>query len=146
MAFTAYAVWYNYNFGPNYWRTIGIMNTSSSFNPSLPVVQQTLNGPGDSRVFVGTGDIFYTQAGVLLPKLKKYKTRVQPFAAYTWKQLEFFDEPGMYWDAGFNLYLDGHHAKITTQYSSRPLYFQQGTKRLINGYRGEVLIQLQIFL
>jgi hypothetical protein len=146
MAFTAYAVWYNYNFGPNYWRTIGIMNTSSSFNPSLPVVQQTLNGPGDSRVFVGTGDIFYTQAGVLLPKLKKYKTRVQPFAAYTRKQLEFFDEPGMYWDAGFNLYLDGHHAKITTQYSSRPLYFQQGTKRLINGYRGEVLIQLQIFL
>lgn len=146
MAVTAYAVWYNYNFGPNYWRTIGIMNTGTAFDPNLPVLQRTLNGPGDSRMFVGTGNIFYTQAGLLLPKHRAFKTRIQPFSAYTWKRLDFLDEGGSYWDVGVNFFLDGHHAKITPQYSTRPLYFQRGDQRVKDGYRGEVLIQLQIFL
>lgn len=146
MAFTGYAVWYNYNFGPNYWRTIAIMNTSTSFSPSLPAHQRTLNGPGDSRIFVGTGNIFYAQAGLLLPRIKSVKARAQPFAAYTWKKLDFFDEPGMYYDVGINFFLDGHHAKITPQYSVRPLFFLDGDQRVQQGHRGELLVQLQIFL
>ena len=146
MAFTAHAVFYNYNFGPNYIRTIGLMNTSTQFNPNLALTERTLNGPGISRIFVGTGTIFHAQAGLLLPKPKTNKFRIQPFAAYTWKKLDYLDENGNYFDIGTNFFLDGHHAKITPQFSTRPLYFQRGDQRVVEGIRGEFLLQLQIFL
>ncbi|MFN4285148.1 MAG: hypothetical protein ACK4E8_04200 [Lacibacter sp.] len=146
MAVTVYGVYYNYNFGPNYWRTIGIMNTAGDFDPSMPPAARTLNGPGDARMFVGTGNIAYLQAGVLLPKGAKNKVRVQPFGAYTWKQLRYLDEPGSYFDVGANFLIDGHHAKITPQYSTRPLYFLRNGQRIKDGSRGEWLLQLQIFL
>jgi hypothetical protein len=146
MALTAYAVYYNYNFGPNYIRTLGLMNTSSQFDPNLAASERTLNGPGISRMFVGTGNIFYTQAGLLLPKSLHSKMRIQPFAAYTRKNLEYLDEGGSYFDIGTNFFLDGHHAKITPQFSTRPLYYQRDTKRVIDGIKSEFLLQLQIFL
>ncbi|HMO31531.1 MAG TPA: hypothetical protein PKE63_01915 [Lacibacter sp.] len=146
MALTAYGVFYNYNFGPNYWRTIGIMNTASGFDPGLAAVSRTLNGPGDARMFIGTGNIAYVQTGLLLPKGAKNKVRVQPFGAYTWKQLRYLDEPGSYFDIGANFFIDGHHAKITPQYSTRPLYYLRNGQRVKDGTRGELLLQLQIFL
>lgn len=146
MAVTAYSVFYRFNFGPNYWRTLGIMNTSSGFDPLLPATNRTLNGPGDARMFVGTGSIFYTQAGLLLPKGKSSKCRVQPFAAYTWKKFEYLDEAGNYFDAGANFFLDGHHAKITTQFSTRPLYYQRNGKNITDGRKSEWLLQFQVYL
>jgi hypothetical protein len=146
MALTAQAVFYHYNFGPNYIRTIGLMNTSSQFSAAIAPVDRTLNGPGISRMFVGSGNIVHTQAGLLLPKAKHNKMRVQPFAAYTWKRLDYLDEHGSYVDIGTNFFLDGHHAKITPQFSTRPLYYLQGNKRLIERLKGEFLLQLQIFL
>lgn len=146
MAVTAYSVFYNYNFGPNYWRTLGIMNTSTGFDPALAVADRTINGPGDARMFVGTGKIFYTQAGLLLPKGKSDKMRVQPFAAYTYKKFDMLDEGGSYFDAGSNFFIDGHHAKITTQYSTRPIYYLRNGQRIKEGTKGELLLQLQVYL
>lgn len=146
MALTAYSVFYDYNFGPNYIRTIGIMNPSSGFDPNFPAAQRSLNGPGIGRFFVGTGQIWYTQMGWLLPKGEKTKTRFQPFGAYTYKKFDYLDQAGNYFDVGANIFLDGHHAKITGQYSTRPLYFQQGNTRRIDGNRGEFLLQLQVYL
>lgn len=146
MAFTAYSVFYNYNFGPNYLRTLGIMNTSSGFEPLMPVADRTLNGPGNAKMFVGTGNIFYTQAGLLLSKMKSNKLRIQPYGAYTWKKFDYLDEPGNYFDIGTNFYLDGHHAKITSQYSTRPLYYLQDNKRVKDGNKGAFLLQLQVYL
>ncbi|MBL7855179.1 MAG: porin [Cyclobacteriaceae bacterium] len=145
-AITAYAVLYHYDFGPNYWRALGVMNPSTAFDSSLPLDNRTLNGPGNGRVFVGTGNLFYTQAGYLIPKFKNERVRFQPFSAYTWKKLEYLDDDGHYFDFGFNVFFDGHHAKLTTQYSSRPLYYNQGGQRLQQNGRGEWLIQMQIFL
>jgi hypothetical protein len=146
MAVTAYSVFYNYNFGPNYIRTVGLMNPASGFDPNLPPSERTLNGPGNNREFIGTGNILYTQAGLLLPKGNKGKMRIQPFAAHTYKKLEALDDNGHYFDVGANFFIDGHHAKITPQYSTRPLYFEMDGKRRINGTRGEFLLQFQIYL
>lgn len=146
MAITAYSVGYRYDFGPNYLRTLGLMNPSSGFDPTLPPGQLPLNGPGNSRVFVGTGNILYTQAGLLLPKGNKGKMRMQPFAAHTYKKFEAIDQSGHYFDAGINFFLDGHHAKITPQYSTRPVYFDVNGQKKINGTKGEFLIQVQIYL
>lgn len=142
MAVTAYSVYYNYNFGPNYIRYLGIANPATA-DPAF-TGQRALAGPGNARAFVGTGSIWYTQAGLLLPKgNEKPKMRIQPFAAYTIKDFEALGKAGNYYDIGANFYIDGHHAKITPQYSTRPIYSNRNT---ISGNRGEFIIQAQIYL
>lgn len=141
MALTAYSVYYDYDLGPNYLRNIGIMNTAISdpnFSGTRPI-----SGVGNSQPMIGSGSIWYTQAGVLLPnKNEKPKIRIQPFAAYTHKNFDALDKASGQFDIGSNFFLDGHHAKITTQYSTRPVY----TSKTDVQSKGELLVQLQIYL
>ena len=135
-ALTTYAVYYHYDFGPNYMRNIGIMNIGFGSGT-------TQNGPGNAQPTIGTGNIFYTQSGLLLPKqILGDKGRLQPFGALTHKQFEFFDEGSWQYDLGLNYYINGHHSKITLQYSQRPL-FEQFVK---SGSAGEFILQTHIFL
>jgi hypothetical protein len=145
MAFTGYTVFYTYNMGPNYLRTIGIMNPASGLEPGLNPNDATLNGPGNARMFVGTGNIWYTQAGFLLPGSAKQKFRIQPYAAYTFKNLEALDQNEHAFDIGCNFFLDGHHAKFTPQFSTRQLFGAVG-ERTVKGTRGEFLLQFQVYL
>ena len=142
MAITAYSVFYNYDFGPNYLRNIGIMNEGVSDTGFTGT--RALAGPGNLQPMIGTGNIWYTQAGLLLPsKAEKPKVRVQPFAAYTYKNFDALGKASNQFDIGTNLFLDGHHAKLTAQYSNRPIYT---AKDNIESYKGEFLLQLQIYL
>jgi len=141
MAITAYGAYYSYNFGPNYLRNIGIMNIGVS-DPNFTGAR-ALAGAGNAQPTIGTGNIFYTQAGILLPnKAEKPKLRIQPFTAYTYKDFEALDTGLSNFDIGANFFIDGHHAKITTQYSSRPLVLNNGNKTS----KGEFILQLQIYL
>ncbi len=66
MAITAYSVFYKYDFGSNYLRNIGIMNiglNDPNFNGN-----RTLAGPGNAQPTIGTGNIWYTQAGFFTPQ------------------------------------------------------------------------------
>lgn len=90
---------------------------------------------------LGTGEIIYAQGGLLLPRLRDSRLRIQPAAAVAWNQLDYLREAGTYW---FNIYLDGHHAKVSIQYSSRPIYGQE--TRTIADRKGEWIIQLQVYL
>ena len=93
---------------------------------------------------IGTGSIWYTQAGILLPKATdKPKMRVQPFAAYAYKNFEALKKAGSYFDFGSNFFIDGHHAKVTLQYSMRPIYTAVDK---ISGNKGEFLVQFQTYL
>jgi len=141
MAITAYSVFYRYDFGPNYLRNIGIMN----IGVSDPVFkgQRALSGAGNAQATIGTGNIFYTQAGFLLPnQLDRPKVRIQPFTAYTYKDFQALDTGLSNYDFGANFFLDGHHSKITAQYSLRSLILNNGEKIS----RGEWIVQFQIFL
>ena len=141
MALTAYSVYYSYDFGPNYLRNIGIMNTAvadPNFSGARPI-----SGVGNSQPMIGSGSIWYTQAGLLLPNSnEKPKVRIQPFAAYAYKNFDALDKASGQFDIGSNFFLDGHHAKITTQYSTRPVY----TSKTDVQSKGELLVQLQIYL
>lgn len=135
-ALTSYAVVYSYDYGPNYLRNIGIMNVG--FGNAT-----TQGGVGNSQPTLGTGTIFYTLHGFLLPEnILKDKGRLQPFAAFTHKNFEFFEDSSWQYDLGLNYYLNGHQAKITFQYSQRPL-FEDFRK---SGSAGEFFLQTQIFL
>lgn len=84
MAITAYTVLYSNDFGPNYLRNTGIMNPGTA--DAAFTGTKALAGVGNARPLMGTGSIWYTQAGLLLPKNSDApKLRVQPFVAYTLK-------------------------------------------------------------
>jgi hypothetical protein len=140
MAITAYSVWYKYNYGPNYLRTTGIMNTGTADTAFKgPRAQE---GAGNARISLGTGKIWYTQAGLLLPKTISKKVRIQPVASYALKNLEALNEKGHYYDMGSNFFIDGHNSKITVQYSSRPIY----NNNKVFKRAGEWQMQFQIYL
>lgn len=143
-AITAYSVFYNYDFGPNYLRSTGIMNLG--VNDPAFTGTRAKEGAGDARYLLGTGSIWYTQVGFLTGKGKaeKPKVRVQPIAAYAYKKFEALAEGGHYYDIGSNFFLDGHHSKFTVQYSSRPLYNPSTNKTFKRA--GELLLQFQVYL
>lgn len=142
MSVTAYSVFYDYDFGPNYLRNLGIMNVGVS-NPEFDGAR-ALAGAGNLQPTIGSGNIWYTQAGILLPtSQEKPKVRVQPYGAFTYKDFDALEKSSSQFDIGANFFLDGHHAKITTQYSTRPAYTAVD---VIDKYLGEFTVQLQIYL
>lgn len=142
MAFTGYSVLYNLNYGPNYLRNTGIMNVADATKDPAYTGDVSSAGFGNARPLLGTGNIWYTQAGLLLPKTISKKVRIQPFAAYTFKKFDAHEKSMNYFDAGANFFLDGHHSKVTVQYSTRPL-IKDGAS---NGSRGEIILQTQVYL
>lgn len=140
-AITAYSVFYSYDFGPDYMRNLGIMNVG--VNNAAFTGSRAIAGAGNAQPTMGTGSIWYTQAGFLIPgSHDKPKVRIQPYAAYTYKNFEALDKASSQFDVGANWYLDGHHAKITTQYATRPVY----TSTDSYSTKGEFLVQLAIYL
>jgi hypothetical protein len=132
-ALTAYSVFYNYDFGPNYLRNIGILNVAQS--------------GGNFQPTIGTGQIWYTQAGFLLPKsILGDKGRLQPFAAFTYKNFDALQDASSQYDVGMNYYISGHHAKITLQYSTRPVYGADGRFHPTKPSAGELITQFMIYL
>jgi len=142
MAVTAYSVLYDYDFGPNYLRNVGIMNIGS-VDPNF-TGSRAIAGAGNAQPTMGSGNIWYTQAGVLLPcKEAKPKIRIQPFGAVTYKNFDALEQSSTQFDVGSNFFLDGHHAKITAQYSTRPVYTSLTNR---SGSLGDFVVQLQIYL
>ncbi|HAK75909.1 MAG TPA: porin [Runella sp.] len=141
-AITVYSGFFKYNFGPNYLRNIGIMNIGA-IDPNYTGTDKLLAGAGNAQPMIGTGKIFYTQVGLLLPKATdRPKMRVQPFMAYTSKNFDALPKTVSNFDTGINWLIDGHHAKITTQYSLRPGLTAAGVSKKY----GEFIAQLQIYL
>lgn len=169
-AITLYALYQNSNFGKNFWRNVGIMNVNpnsvyksvtsknyawvnQSTGDSLTKTQYNekavIEGYGNNRVLLGTGSQLLAEVGYLLPKNalgEKFGNvcRVQPFFVYSTKNLERFkDGAGSYIDGGCNFFLDGHHAKITLEYSTRSIHNLNYAKI---GTKGEFIIQAQVYL
>ena len=156
-ALTFYGVYYNYDFGPNYVRNVGIIN------PGTGVIAGSgtdIGLRGNAFPLIGTGNSFYTQAGLLLPKkLLGPKARLQPYVAYLHNRLEGLQDGTSsdlktvnVYDAGLNLLLDGHNAKITLNYRARPDFTDEvnlpSGKIQVNSvqYRSEVTVQFQVYL
>ncbi len=142
MALSAYAGFYNYNFGPNYLRNLGIMNVGSN-DPNF-IGDKAIAGAGNLQPMIGSGNIYYLQAGLLLPSnADKPKIRIQPFASYTNKNFKALENSSSQFDIGANWFIDGHHAKLTTQYSTRPTYTSASAEPKS---KGEFILQFQIYL
>jgi hypothetical protein len=142
-AFTGYSVFYHYNFGHGYLRDVSIMNANvaESAGYTGPVSQA---GFGNLAPSIGTGNTWYSQAGILLPKtILRGKIRFQPFGEFSRQQ---FDRYGSalftFWGAGGNILLDGHHARLTVKYQTRPLVADDRQ----SGSKGTYVVATQVYL
>ena len=159
-AVTFYGVYYNYNLGPNYVRNAGVVNPGTSIAAPAGFAGAT-NLYGNALPLIGTGQSIYAQAGLLLPKkLLGPKAKLQPYVAYLHNNLEGLRNPDgtikgvNVYDAGLNLYIDDHNAKITLNYRARPDFSDQTFLPANNGqatinsvnYRPEVTLQAQVYL
>ncbi len=154
-AVTFYGVYYNYDFGPNYVRNAGVLN------PGTAVSSGVAGLTGNALPLIGTGHTYYAQLGLLLPKnLLGPKAKLQPYVDYLRNSLQgLHDASGdrkavNVYDAGLNLLLDGHNAKITLNYRARPDFTDQVFLPANNGaatvnsvkYRPEITLQTQVYL
>ncbi len=138
-AFTGYVNVVYQDFGPDYVRNIGIMNPSLGTDE---VAKKSLNGAGNALPTVGTGTTYYAQAGFLLPDVLGKAGQLQPFAAMRLSNYEGLDGPVVVPEAGVNWFVAGHHAKITLQYRSRPVFDVKDAKKVETDRKSELTTQL----
>lgn len=142
-AITGYSVYYHYDFGPDYLRYGSIMNENVSMAPGF-TGRVSQAGFGNSAPIIGSGYSWFSQAGLLLPKtLFDEKIRIQPFGEFSLQQFERFGPTKFtYWSAGGNIYLDGHHARISFKYQTRPIVINNSQ----NGSKGSFILATQVYL
>jgi hypothetical protein len=144
-ALSVYSVFYVNDYGPNYLRNIGILNLHGAAQPVAANPESSWAGGGNLQPTIGSGQIWYTQVGYLLPRLKN-GTGFMPYATYTYKKFDRIGKSSGQFDLGLNYLINNHNAKVTLQYSTRPVYKTESGNPVRNGSKGEFILQTQIFL
>lgn len=147
-AISAYAGFFNTDYGTNYLRYNGAMNPA---NGTQLTAANSITGQGatfgNSFPMFGTGKVFYTQVGYLFPEnFLKLKSRILPYASFTASK---YDRLNGLWtstaNAGINYLLTGHKSKFTLDWQNRPTY-EVAAGNVVKGKRlNSVTLQYQIF-
>jgi hypothetical protein len=116
---TAYLVWYNYDFGPNFIQRGGLMNTGFTHPVNDDIHMQ---GAGNSEWTYGTGNILHFEGGYLLPSFTRIKNQIQLYGGYTLKDFEALGCDLHQFDLGINYLIYKNHVKCGLQFSTRPIY------------------------
>ncbi len=141
-AISAYGGYFHYDFGPGYLKNSGPMNPANGVRAGAGA----LNGPGNNYPMLGTGHVWYAQAGYLLKRdlLGEYGT-LQPQGSVQWARYDRLADPMVLLNVGVNWLLSGNNSKVTLNYQSRPVFTAaaagqpQATARL-----GEYVFQYQV--
>lgn len=135
-----------HNFGPNYLRNIGILNSYATTESISVNANTSWTGGGNLQPTIGTGIIWYSQLGFMLPKLKNGQA-FMPYITHTLKDFDRIGKVSNQFDLGMNYFISGHNAKITAQYGLRPTYKSDALGNPeFNGFKGQFVIQTHIFL
>ena len=142
-AITAYASYLNYDFGPNYIRNAGAMNTANG-----TVGAASFNSYGNNAPLIGTGQVVYAQAAYLFKKdlLGKNGT-LQPYASGSYAIYQKLKDPVLIYDIGLNWIIAGQNSKISLDYQSRPIFnadIKGELHETKKARRGQVVLQYQV--
>lgn len=152
-ALTVYGVVYNYNFGPNFVRNVGIMNLGTA-GPTPAGQNPVFNGGGNAFPLIGTGRIAHVEAGYLLPRGATHGVgRLQPYTQLTRSSFDRLADAFTVPEVGVNWHLEGQHAKYTLHYRSRPIFRTVGatggpdglSRVARDGRKGEVILQAMMY-
>ena len=137
-----YSVLYKYDFGKNYLRTSGTVNVwNKSNNPS----EIAPEGFGNGEFRVGTGTVWYNEAGYLFPEnFLNVPGRIQLFYAASDKNFEALNTSMWKHDMGGHYYAAGQKLKFTVQYSLRPMLNNALSE--VKTHKSSVILQVQAAL
>jgi hypothetical protein len=147
-AISAYAGYFNTNYGTNYLRYNGIMNVANgtTLNATNSITGQ---GPtfGNSVPMFGTGSVIYVQVGYLMAKnTLKGGRKLMPYASLTAAK---YDRLNNLWsntvDLGLNYFILGHKSKITLDWQNRPTFKVENAEVKSGKRLSTVNMQYQIF-
>ena len=142
-ALTLYISYLNYDFGPNFIRNTGIMNTANSAGSGI-----TFGGYGDALPYYGTGKVMYGQMAYLFRKdlLGKQGT-IQPYVSGFNANYERLTNSFFVYNLGINWIQNGQQSKISFDYQSRPIFVisaNEKPREIKSARRGCVIIQYQV--
>ncbi len=144
-ALTVYASYSDYDFGPNYSRSLGVMNPmNASNNPAI----NKFSGYGNAFPMFGSGQVVYLQSAYLFKHdLLKSLGTFQVYADGMMASYDVLSNPMLVWDAGINWLIKGHGAKLSLNYQNRPVFQYNATNysgsELKSERKGMVVLQLQ---
>jgi hypothetical protein len=143
-ALSAYAGYFDMDYGTNYLRYNGIMN------PANGLVAANVPGASQGNAFpmFGTGQVIYAQIGYLLKKdlLGEGNGTLMPYASLMSADYDRLSDRMDIWNIGVNWLIKGHTSKISLDYQSRPTYrIEAGNEYVKSSTRGQILLQYQIF-
>jgi hypothetical protein len=140
-ALSAYAGYFDLDYGPGYLRYNGIMNPADGIN----------NGPaggsqGNAFPMFGTGKVIYAQVGYLLKKdlLGEEHGTLMPYVSLMSADYTRLKDRMNVFDVGLNWFIKGHSSKISLDYQNRPVYEAQGDDLVKTGNKGQVVLQYQV--
>lgn len=145
-AISAYAGYFNTDYGKNYLRFNGIMNPANGSSIGN-LAKDAGSMYGNAFPMFGTGQQIYTQVGYLMPqKLLKSHGQLMPYLAATFaKYKRLNDENSNVYTAGVNWLIQGHKAKITLDLQNRPNYLVLNDGTFSKGSRKNcITLQYQI--
>jgi len=142
-AITFYSSYLNYDFGPNFIRNAGIMNTTNQTNSKA-----SFNGTGNSMPLYGTGQVLYTQCAYLFKHdLLKSEGTLQPYASAIYANYKKLNTPLFVYDIGLNWIQNGQNSKISLDYQSRPIFTTDANGKITetkSARRGALILQYQV--
>lgn len=140
-ALSAYAGYYDLDYGRGYLRYNGIMNPADG-GVSLPAA----GSQGNAFPMFGTGQVVYAQVGYLMKKdlLGEENGTLMPYASVMSGDFDRLSDRMNVIDVGINWLIKGHTSKFTLDYQNRPYYKLNGTALEKDGTRGQVLLQYQV--
>lgn len=145
-AITAYAAYLRYDFGPNYIRNSGPMNTANGVNTIGTTAN--FNGAGNAFPLTGTGHVIYAQAAYLFKKdLLGSQGTLQPYAQLIYADYDKLKDPMNVYNLGINWIIAGQNSKITMDYQSRPVYNTEANgdvSEVKSARRGQIVLQYQV--
>lgn len=149
-ALSAYAGYFNYNFGPDYLRYNGIMNPANGNIATNSIAGAGTGVFGNAFPMMGTGQIIYTQAGILLPEkfLGSSNGKLMPYASFTYANFHRLqNHPMEVYHAGVNWLIQGHRSKISLDWENRPTFTEDTGGTINKGSRkSSIVLQYQIFI
>jgi hypothetical protein len=140
-ALSAYAGFFDTNYGKNYLRYNGIMNTANGINNG-----PYANSQGNAFPMFGTGQVIYAQVGYLLKKdlLGEGHGTLMPYASLMSADFDALADRMNVFDVGINWLISGHMSKISIDYQNRPVYENQGGDLVKVDNKGQVVLQYQV--
>ncbi|MDN5881116.1 MAG: hypothetical protein L0H37_01965, partial [Nitrosospira sp.] len=142
-AISAYIGYFVYDYGPNYLRMNGHgPNSANGIGPG-----GSFNGPGNLYAMFGTGELWYSQIGYLLPKnwIPGNNGQLQLYASLTSANWERLHDQSNVFNGGVNWLLKGHNSKLTFNYQNRPIFNANAGGDIVKtSSRGMFVVQYQV--